>query len=102
MAQVSTKTVRYYDRRGLLNPARIERFTGYRYYTLGQLSRLNRIVMLKDLGFTLNQRGHILEEPRPWDELRGMFVCIIPVCKVAFLPFSDLIPKIHLDKYLSR
>lgn len=33
LAQVSTKTVRYYDQRGLLKPAWIDRYSGYRYYT---------------------------------------------------------------------
>jgi len=40
----SVKTLRYYDEIGLLKPAQIDRFTGYRYYTLSQLSRLNRIL----------------------------------------------------------
>lgn len=73
MAQVSAKTVRYYDKRGLLKPALIDRFTGYRYYTLEQLSRLNRILALKDFGFTLEQIRSILADPLPIEELRGMF-----------------------------
>lgn len=73
MAQVSTKTVRYYDQRGLLKPAWIDRFSGYRYYTAEQLTRLNHILALKELRFTLDQIGHILETPLSLDELRGMF-----------------------------
>ena len=69
---VSVKTVRYYDKRGLLKPAWIDRFTGYRYYRLDQVGRLNRILALKDLGFSLEQIKHILEGNLSLDELRGM------------------------------
>ena len=31
LSQVPIKTLRYYDRIGLLNPAQVDRFTGYRY-----------------------------------------------------------------------
>jgi len=71
-AQVSVKTLRYYDERDLLKPAWIDRFTGYRYYALIQLPRLNRIIVLKDLGFSLEQIKRILQDNLPPDELRGM------------------------------
>jgi DNA-binding transcriptional MerR regulator len=53
LSQVSVKTLHYYDQIGLLRPAKIKRFTGYRYYTIDQLPRLNRILALRDLGFSL-------------------------------------------------
>jgi DNA-binding transcriptional MerR regulator len=46
--------------------------TGYRFYEADQLSRLNRIVALKNLGFTLRQVASILDEEVSADELRGM------------------------------
>ncbi len=52
LAQVSDKTLRYYAQLGLLKPVWVDRFSGYRYYTLEQLPRLNRILALKDLGFS--------------------------------------------------
>jgi len=64
LAQVSTKTLRHYDQYGLFRPAWIDRFSGYRYYTLSQLPRLNRILTLKDLGFSLEQIGAIMVEQR--------------------------------------
>ncbi len=70
--QVTVKTLRHYDRLGLLKPAWIDRFTGYRYYAQEQLPRLNRIMVLKDLGFTLQQTGRILQNELTVDELRGM------------------------------
>jgi DNA-binding transcriptional MerR regulator len=72
LSQVSVKTLRYYDEIGLLKPIEIDRFTGYRYYSAGQLSRLNRILLLKDLGLSLDQIGRLLQSDLPPDQLRGM------------------------------
>lgn len=72
LAQVSVKALRYYGKLGLLRPAWIDRFTGYRYYTLDQLPRLNRILALKDLGFSLEQIRQLLRDDLSAPELRGM------------------------------
>ena len=72
VAQVSVKTLRYYGDRGLLTPAWIDRFSGYRYYSLEQLPQLNRILALKDLGFSLEQIEGVLRENVSTAELSGM------------------------------
>jgi len=72
LAQVSVKTLRHYGQLGLLRPAWIDRYTGYRYYELDQLPRLNRILALKDLGFSLEQIRQILRADLAATELRGM------------------------------
>ena len=72
ISRVSVKTLRYYDRLGLLKPARTDGATGYRYYTADQLYRLHRILAYKDLGFTLEQIGEMLDEHVSPDQIRGM------------------------------
>ncbi len=72
LAQVSVKTLRYYGELGLLKPAWIDRFTGYRYYSAEQLPRLNRILALKELGFSLEQIRRLARDDLPASELRGM------------------------------
>ncbi len=72
IAQVSVKTLRYYDQVGLLNPAHIDRFTGYRFYTLSQLGRLNRILALKDLDFSLDQIQGLLKVELPGETMKKM------------------------------
>jgi effector-binding domain-containing protein len=66
------KTLRYYDQIGLLKPAKVDHFTGYRYYSAKQLPRLNRILALKDLGLSLEQIAQLLEEELTLDQIRGM------------------------------
>jgi predicted transcriptional regulator YdeE len=72
LAQVSVKTLRYYHQVGLLKPAWTDRFSGYRYYSPEQLSKLNSVLALKELGFSLEQIQKILEEDLSTAELRGM------------------------------
>jgi len=70
--RVSVRMLRHYDATGLLRPAHVDPASGYRYYTAAQLARLNRIIALKDLGFTLQQVRDILDEKVGAEELRGM------------------------------
>ena len=72
ISRVSVKALRYYDERGLLKPAYVDDATGYRYYTIEQLPRLNRILVLKELGLSLEQIGGILDTQVSPLEIRGM------------------------------
>ena len=74
LAHVSIKTLHHYDELGLLRPAHIDRFSGYRYYSLQQLATLNRILALKDLGLSLEQVAQLLQEDSSIStaEMRGM------------------------------
>jgi DNA-binding transcriptional MerR regulator len=73
-AGVSVRMLRHYDRLGLLEPVWVDPVTGYRHYSANQLPRLNRLLALKDLGFTLEQTGPILDAEVGADELRGMLI----------------------------
>jgi DNA-binding transcriptional MerR regulator len=72
LGRVSAKMLRHYDEIGLLQPASVDPHTGYRYYRAEQLARLNRIVVLKELGFTLQQIGLMLDEALSVEHLEGL------------------------------
>jgi DNA-binding transcriptional MerR regulator/predicted transcriptional regulator YdeE len=72
LARVPVPTLRYYDQVGLLPPAEVDPFTGYRSYALSQLPRLNRILALKGLGFSLDQIAAVLDEGLTAEQMRGM------------------------------
>ena len=72
LGQVSPRMLRHYHDLGLLVPAHVDPSTGYRSYAVGQLGRLHRLVALRDLGFSLEQIGKLLEDEPPVDQLRGM------------------------------
>ncbi len=54
MANVSLRTIRYYDKMGLLKPSASTQ-AGYRLYTDRDFVRLQRILTLKYLGFSLEE-----------------------------------------------
>jgi DNA-binding transcriptional MerR regulator len=72
LGRVSVRMLRHYDAIGLLRPAHVDPHSGYRYYTAAQLRVLNRVIALKDLGFTLHQVGSMIEDKVEPGELRGM------------------------------
>jgi effector-binding domain-containing protein len=72
LSLVSVKTLRYYDEIGLLKPAQVDEWSGYRYYSASQMPRLNRILALKDLGMSLEQIARLLDEGLPAEQIRGM------------------------------
>jgi DNA-binding transcriptional MerR regulator len=72
ITRVTIDTLRHYDALGLLKPAKVDPFTGYRYYSARQLMSLNRILALKEEGFSLEEIARILQEKPTHEELRGM------------------------------
>jgi DNA-binding transcriptional MerR regulator len=72
LARVSVKTLRHYDRLGLLKPARTDEWTSYRYYTGEQLPRLYSILALKELGFSLEHTRLLLDEGSSLERTRAM------------------------------
>jgi DNA-binding transcriptional MerR regulator/effector-binding domain-containing protein len=74
IARVSARLLRFYDEIGLLAPAHADAQTGYRHYTVAQLAQLNRITVLKDLGFSLEQIRDLLKSPPDADELRRLLL----------------------------
>ena len=68
---VSARTLRHYDEIGLLRPAAVDPYTGYRGYSAAQLGQLNRIMALKELGLSLSQVRQLIGGIT-LDELRGM------------------------------
>jgi DNA-binding transcriptional MerR regulator len=74
ISRVTIDTLRHYDALGLLRPAQVDPFTGYRYYSARQLISLHRILALKEVGFSLEEIARILHPAGKLtnDELRGM------------------------------
>ena len=62
LMQVTVKTLRHYEQRGLLLPDKVDMWTGYRYYSIAQMQRLNIIRSLQRQGFTLEEIKELLED----------------------------------------
>lgn len=58
---LSQKALRLYDKKGILVPEVKDRFTGYRYYTTGQIEKALKIKTLCNLGFSLRDISDLLQ-----------------------------------------
>lgn len=73
VCEVSTKTLRYYDEIGLINPDEIDPENGYRYYSIRQLKKMLLINRLKSYHFSLEEIKAILELEETQSEEKLMF-----------------------------
>ena len=55
LMQVTIKTLRHYEQKGLLIPDEVDEWTGYRYYRIEQMQKLQAIRDLQRLGFSLDE-----------------------------------------------
>lgn len=74
IARVSSRLLRFYEEIGLFAPAHADPHSGYRYYTVNQLPELNRVLVLKELGFELEQIREMLRSQITVEELRKMML----------------------------
>ena len=65
--QVSTRTLRFYDQKGLLKPTKAE--NGYRFYNEDQVQQLQVIIYLKELGFSLAKIKTLLQADHAQESL---------------------------------
>ena len=62
LMQVTVKTLRHYEQKGLLLPDEVDEWTGYRYYSIDQMQRLQAIRDLQRLGFSLDEIKELFED----------------------------------------
>ena len=60
---VSVRTLHYYDEIGLLKPAEVDEWTGYRFYDENSLEKMQQIMFYRELDFSLKSIMEILSSP---------------------------------------
>ncbi|WP_240843318.1 MerR family transcriptional regulator [Acidaminobacter sp. JC074] len=68
LAQVSVRTLHYYDEKGILTPSHFSE-AGYRYYSNEDINKLKLITIFKELGLTLNEIRKIMTD-KDYDEAK--------------------------------
>ena len=58
---LSIKALRIYHEKGILEPAKVEEFSGYRYYDNNAIEKARIVQYLKSFEFTLNEIKELLE-----------------------------------------
>ena len=61
LSKTTIKTLRYYEKEGLLIPSYVDEFTGYRFYETNQLLELSKILSLRQIGMSTRNIKSILE-----------------------------------------
>lgn len=59
---VTVKTLRHYEKMGILSPMEVDPWTGYRYYGAAQMEDLHHILELKRMGFSLEEIRELKED----------------------------------------
>ncbi len=62
LTQVSIRMLRYYDNIDLFKPAKIDKQSEHRLYTVEQIPKLTRIIFLRDCGFKVSEISSILNQ----------------------------------------
>ena len=62
LMQVTVKTLRHYEQKGLLLPETVDEWTGYRYYSIDQMQKLQAIRDLQNLGFSLDEIKDLFDD----------------------------------------
>ena len=72
MMQVTVKTLRHYEQKGLLLPDEVDEWTGYRYYSIEQMQKLQSIRDLHSLGFSLDEIKELYDDDSHTPSVRQM------------------------------
>ena len=59
---VSLKTIRYYEKKGLLTPAFVDIYSGYRYFDKSNIIQMSKIMALKELGLELSEIHNLSDD----------------------------------------
>ena len=77
LTRTTIKTLRHYDEAGLLKPAEVDAWTGYRRYTTAQLYPLQRVLALRQAGLSVEEVRQILGGADEMSILRARRVALV-------------------------
>ena len=100
IGQVTHRMLRHWDTAGLLVPAHVDEFSGYRSYDPSQLERLHRIVALRSLGFGLDDISAMLASGVDSGRIAGLLRLrraeVAEEARIAAARLIDVERRLHL------
>jgi len=73
LAGISVKALRVYEKKNIIKPVEVDENTGYRYYSPDQFQLIEGLLVLQDMGFSLNDISKILSGKCSPEELDSIF-----------------------------
>lgn len=72
LSGVPIRELRSYDQLGILKPNIVSNKTGFRYYSTKQLSTVQRIQVLRELGFRLEEIKELVDQNATLDQVEDL------------------------------
>lgn len=72
LGRVTVRALRHYEEIGLLVPEIVDRWTGYRYYSVGQLQKIQNITLLKGLGYSLEEIHELWDDETHYPSIESL------------------------------
>lgn len=102
ICNVTPKTLRHYDRLGLLKPEKINRQNGYRFYKKEHITRVIAIKQLQEIGVSLEQIGRFYGTYQASDIVGGLDEILInqeKEIKLKLEEYTRKLDRIHLMQH---
>ena len=72
LCRVTVRTLRHYEEIDLLVPEIVDRETGYRYYSVDQFQKMQGILSLKGMGFSLEEIRNLYEDETHFPSIEAL------------------------------
>lgn len=102
LSGLSINTLHHYNEIGILKPEQVDKFSGYRYYSANQLVTVNKILALKDAGFSLNEISQILFSIPSIDTMISMLEDKAEILEQALKNESERLNRLRTNIFLIK
>lgn len=102
LSGLSINTLHHYNEIGILKPEQVDEFTGYRYYNALQLVTVNKIMALKDAGFSLSEIAKILYSIPSTDSIISMLEDKAGILEQALKNESERLSRLRTNIFLIK
>jgi len=102
LSGLSADTLYHYEQKGILSPASIDGATGYRSYDAAQLVAVNKILALKDAGFSLDEIAVLFRDEIPIQPLIGMLEAKALTLESSLRNETDRLERLRTNIFLIK
>lgn len=102
LSGVTADTLYHYEKLKILVPLAVDQFTGYRYYDASQMITVNKILALKDAGFSLEEIASILNEDMSTPRLLEMLENKAQLLETTLSEEHNRLERLHTNIFLIK
>lgn len=99
---LSADTLYHYEKQKILIPMYVDKFTGYRYYDASQIVTVNKILALKDAGFSLIEISNLIKDETSVQLLLKMLENKAQLLESTLEEESNRLERLHTNIFLIK